>query len=88
MTGVGVYSYNTGNNEAAKIRNDILHIVKAHEWALQMHGFFVDFEEKTIRFDVVLSFDIMPEEALEILNKDLSAAYPEFSVHIAPDLDI
>jgi cation diffusion facilitator family transporter len=88
LTGVGVYSYNTGNNEAAKIRNNILHIVKAHEWALQMHGFFVDFEEKTIRFDVVLSFDIMPEEALEILNKDLSAAYPEFNIHIAPDLDI
>jgi hypothetical protein len=30
----------------------------------------------------------MPEEALEILNKDLSAAYPEFNIHIAPDLDV
>lgn len=46
LTGVGVYSYNTGNNEAAKIRNNVLHLVKAHDWALQMHGFFVDLEEK------------------------------------------
>lgn len=88
LTGVGVYSYNTKDNAAAKIRSNVLHIVKAHDWALQMHGFFVDLEEKSIRFDVVISFDILPEEALEILNKELSAAYPDYTFHIAPDLDI
>ena len=88
LTGVGVYSYNTGNDEAAKIRNHILHIVKAHEWALQMHGFFVDLSEKAIRFDVVLSFDISPEEALKTLYSDLSKEYPEYKIHISPDVDV
>lgn len=88
LTGVGVYSYNTKDNVAAKIRSNVLHIVKSHDWALQMHGFFVDLEEKSIRFDVVISFDILPEEALEILSKEVSAAYPDYQIHIAPDLDI
>jgi len=88
LTGVGVYSYNTGENEASKIRSNILHIIKNYEWALQMHGFFVDFSEKMIRFDVVLSFDIAADEALEILHNDLRKAYPEYKIHIAPDVDV
>jgi hypothetical protein len=30
----------------------------------------------------------LPEEALEILSKEVSAAYPDYQIHIAPDLDI
>lgn len=87
LTGVGVYSYNTSDNEAAKIRNALQKSVLAHEWALQMHGFYADTENKTIRFDVVLSFDIEQKEALKILNEEASALYPDYKLQIAPDID-
>ncbi len=88
LTGVGVYSYNTQNNEAAEIRNNIQKIVLKYDWALQFHGFYVDLEEKHMRFDVVMSFDIKPSEGLEILYKELSKEYPDYDIMISPDLDI
>ena len=87
LTGVGVYSYNTSNDEAAKIRNTVFESVMAYEWALQLHGFYADTENKTMRFDVVLSFDIEADEALKILNKDVKELYPDYEIQIIPDID-
>ena len=86
VTAVGVYAYNTSDNEEAKIRENVLKVIKTHDWAIQMHGFFVDIEKKTMRFDVVVSFDIKTQEALKILHKDMEQIYPDFSVQITPDL--
>ena len=88
MTGVGVYSHNTTDNEASKIRNKVQKIVLDHDWALQMHGFYVDQEEKDMRFDVVMSFDIDHHEGLEILYKEVCEAFPGYKITIAPDIDI
>ena len=41
-----------------------------------------------MRFDVVLSFDVTPQEGLEILQNETSAAYPDYAVHIVTDVDI
>ncbi len=88
LTGVGVYSYNTKDDDAARIRNEVTDKVLANEWALQLHGFYLDQEAKTMRFDVVMSFDIRPREGVEILQKELSAIYPDYEISIAPDIDI
>lgn len=87
LTGVGVYSYNTSDNETAKIRNAVQKIVLEHDWALQLHGFYADTENKTIRFDVVVSFDIDRAEALNILTKEVSSQFPGYSLQIVPDID-
>ena len=88
LTGVGVYSYNTGNDEAAKIRNQVQETVLRHDWAIQLHGFYLDQETRTMRFDVVLSFDIEPREALEVLSGEMKEMYPDYTVEIVPDVDI
>ena len=88
LTGVGVYAYNTSNQEAALIRNAIQKIVLAHDWALQMHGFYINTAKKNIQFDVVLSFDIERKKALQTLTREVQAAYPEYSLQIAMDVDI
>ena len=88
LTGVGVYSYNTGDSEAARLQNDVRERVLAHDWALQFHGFYLDSENRTIRFDVVLSFEIKPRDALQILREELQAVYPAYTFQIAPDVDI
>lgn len=88
LAGVGLYSYNTGSNEAADIQKDVRERVMAHDWAVQLHGFYVDTEAKEMTFDVVMSFDIRPREGLQIIYNEVKEAYPEYSIQIAPDVDV
>lgn len=88
LTGVGVYSYNTTDEQAAQIRNAVQETVLSHDWALQMHGFYVDTGKKTMRFDVVLSFDVDRKEALETLQREVRALYPDYNAMIVPDVDV
>ena len=87
LTGVGVYSYNTKDDEAARIRNHVLELVKTHDWALQLHGFYVNTTTKEMRFDVVLSFDIPHTEGTEIIYREVLDAYPEYTIQISADVD-
>ena len=64
LTGIGVYSYNTSDDEAAQMRNAIQKMVLSHDWALQMHGFYADTEKKTIVF---VTHDL--DEALLLADK-------------------
>ena len=88
LTGVGVYSYNTKDDAAAKIRNDVQQIVMSHDWALQLHGFYADTAAKNMRFDVVFSFDIDPSEGAEIVRGEVAAKYPDYDIQLAADIDI
>ena len=92
LTGIGVYSFNTSNDEAAQMRNAVskavMEHVLSHPWALQMHGFYADTERKTLRFDVVLSFDVEKKHAVETLYKEISALYPDYDLLIVPDADV
>jgi len=88
LTGVGVYSYNTQDNEAAKIYNAVINAVMSHDWALQFHGFYVDTALKNMRFDVVMSFDIDPHEGLAILYREIGMLYPDYKIQIISDVDV
>ena len=88
LVAVGVYSYNTGDDEAARIQKDVRERVLAHDWAVQLHGFYVDVETKEMTFDVVISFDISPREALSALYEEMNKAYPDYKIVIAPDVDV
>ena len=88
LVGVGLYSYNTGNDEAADIERDVRERVMTHDWAVQLHGFYVDVEAKDMTFDVVMSFDITPKEGISIIYNEIKDAYPEYNVQVAPDVDV
>ena len=88
LTGVSVYSVNTRDSEAGQMREAIEKTVRSHEWALELHGFYADLEQKSVRFDVVLSFDIDRKEAQRILYEEVGALYPEWRFLIIPDTDV
>ena len=88
LTGVGVYSFNTKDDDASRIRNNVIEKVLAHDWALQLHGFHADPSKRQMRFDVVMSFDIDVKEGLAQLYSELSELYPDYNIEIAPDIDI
>lgn len=87
LTGIGVYSYNTSDDEIARMRNAVQEAVLSHDWALQLHGFYVDTASKTMRFDTVLSFDVERAEAVATLTKEINALYPDYQVMVVPDID-
>ena len=88
LTGVGLYSYNTGDGEAVRIQNDVRKRVLQHDWAMQLHGFYLDAARKEMRFDVVMSFDIRPREGVEIIQREIQEAYPGYAIQIVPDVDV
>ena len=88
LAGVGLYSFNTGNDEAARIQEDVYERVMGNDWAVQVHGFYIDVEAREMMFDVVMSFDIKPSEGLRIIHKEIKDAYPEYDIQIVPDVDI
>ena len=88
LTGIGVYSFNTSDDEAAHMRNTVQQTVMSHDWALQMHGFYADTENRTLRFDVVISFDVDKKEAMQTLYKEIGDLYPGFELMIIPDVDV
>ncbi len=88
LTGIGVYSHNTSNDEAAQMRNAVQKAVMTHDWALQMHGFYADTEKKTARFDVVLNFDVDRKEAMQTLYTEVCELYPDYEITIIPDVDV
>ena len=88
LAGVGLYSYNTGNDEASEIQKDVRERVMSHDWAIQLHGFYIEVERREITFDVVMSFDIKPHEGIKVIYDELKEAYPEYNIQIRSDVDV
>ena len=88
LTAIGVYSYNTRDPEAAAARENVSRLVTAHPYVLQMHGFYLDKAEKTLRFDVVVSFDAPDRrQVVREVSQDVQKAYPEYTLQVAMDTD-
>ena len=76
------------NPEAKKMLDEVREMVLSHEWALDLHGFHVDFEAKKMRFDVVKNSDIYPQDGLKILHAEISRAYPDYDIFIFPEVNV
>lgn len=88
LTAIGVYSYNTRDPFAVEAREKVSGIIKDVEHVIQMHGFYIDKEEKTIRFDIVVSFDAKDRsevyrETVEKVQKE----FPGYTLQVAMDTD-
>lgn len=88
LTAVGVYSVNTKDPKAIAMREKIASIVKQNPYVLEMHGFYVEEKRKTIRFDIVVSFDA---DNRTQVYRDVKAAvqkeYPDYRLQITLDTD-
>ena len=88
LTAIGVYSINTRDADAVAAREKVLKIVTANPYVLQMHGFYLDKEEKTLRFDIVVSFDAKDRRQVyrEICEK-VGREFPDYALQVAMDTD-
>ncbi len=88
LTAIGVYSYNTKDPEAVEARKKVSEIVSEIPFINQMHGFYLDKAEKTMRFDLVVSFDAKDRNAVmkEACNK-VQSEFPGYTLQVAMDTD-
>ncbi len=88
LTAIGVYSINTKDPEAVKVRSRVSEMVSSIPYVLEIHGFYLDKIEKTIRFDIVVSFDAKDRGKVyrEVLEK-VHEAYPDYTLQVVMDTD-
>ncbi len=88
LTAIGVYSVNTKDEEVIEIRKKVREIVFAHPHVKQMHGFYLVKEERSMRFDLVVSFDAEDRRGLfaEAVS-DVQKAFPDYKLQAAMDTD-
>ena len=88
LTAIGVYSYNTKDLEAAAARENVARIAAENPYVLQTHGFYMDKAEKTIRFDIVVSFDAKDRKAVyREVCENVRKEYPDYKLQVAMDTD-
>ena len=88
LTAIGVYSYNTTDPDAVSARERVAAIMADEPYVLQMHGFYLDKAEKTVRFDIVISFDAKDRNAVyRSVSEKVGSEFPGYTLQIAMDTD-
>ena len=86
---IGVYSVNTKNEKIIEIQKNIHDIVFSHKGILQMHGFYLDEQDKTINFDIIIDFNIRNrEEVYNMIYDEIQEKFKGYKINITLDVDI
>ncbi|MBQ9658329.1 MAG: cation transporter [Clostridia bacterium] len=86
---IGIYSVNTKDEKIIEIQKDIHNIVFSHKGILQMHGFYLDEQDKTISFDIIIDFSIKDrEEVYKSIYDEIQEKYKDYKLNITLDVDI
>lgn len=89
MTGISVYSMNTTDEGVTKKLQVVRKTLEKYPTVLQMHGFYVEEKDKTIRFDIVVSFEEEDRKALlQKITDEVEEQCPGYKVCAFLDYDI
>ncbi|MCR5078763.1 MAG: cation diffusion facilitator family transporter [Bacilli bacterium] len=85
---LGIYSSNVATDFAKEMKNHIVAIIKNYPSVLQLHGFYINEEERFASVDLILSWDDeTPEETIGKIKGEIASIYPEYNFYIVQDLD-
>jgi cation diffusion facilitator family transporter len=88
LTAIGIYSINNTDEKTVKAREEVEKAVLSNEYALQVHGFYINDEKKQIRFDTVVSFDAPDRgELYDHIVSSVGEKYPGYDIQIVLDTD-
>jgi len=85
---VGIYADNQSDASSRGIFEKICAVVKEYPYILQTHGFYVDQKEKTISFDLVISFDDpAPSKTIQAIKEKVEGQNEGYHVFVQYDQD-
>lgn len=85
---IGIYASND-SEEYKEIKDYISKVLNDYQNIIQMHGFYVDEEYKSISLDLIFSFDeLEPDKKVEEIIHKLKKKYPKYEFNIILDTDI
>ena len=88
LTAIGIYSLNSSDKLAVQIKDTIEELVMMNPYILQMHGFYFNKEEASIRFDLVVSFEAKDrKQVYEYVVDKIQKHYPEYKVEAVMDTE-
>jgi cation diffusion facilitator family transporter len=89
LAGISIYSLNTTNDHIADMYSKIRQCVMSHDHVLEMHGFYVNEEEHSIQFDIIIDFKEKDRQALfNHIHDDIAKMYPDYKLYMVMDADI
>ena len=85
---IGIYASNTSDEQSRNIKEKLEQTINQYPEVLQMHGFYVDTENKSVLFDLIIDFecDNISETKQKIIES-LRTEYPEYEFNINIDAD-
>ena len=83
---IGIYAHNSPPS-FEDFRRSVTSIAQAHPEVLQVHGFYVDVEEGTILFDIVVDFHSDGKRVREQVIEEVSKAHPDYRYNVDIDTD-
>lgn len=88
LSAVGVYSVSTTDEKIIAIREDVKSIALGTQYVNQLHGFGVDEDRKSMRFDVVISLEAPDRRKVycDVIEK-VEKKYPEYTLSVGMDMD-
>lgn len=89
LTGISIYAVNRSDPETDALFHTVRDEVMAYEHVMQIHGFYLDKETKTVIFDLVISFDCKDRRGLcAQITGAMREKHPAYTFYITPDNDI
>ena len=85
---IGIYSSNKTNKKAMEIKEQLEQIVSKYPEILQLHGFYLDEDEKFISFDIIVDFKVKePNVVKDKVVEQIKIKYPEYNYFVVLDRD-
>lgn len=89
LTGISIYSVDLDDPETDNLFHAIENEVMADEHVLQIHGFNLDKNTKTVVFDLIIGFDVKDRRAyFENIVAKIEKDHPDYKFFITLDTDI
>ena len=85
---IGIYAAND-KGEFGEIKKELVNIIKNYSTILQLHGFYVDSENKNVYFDLILDFkEENKEKVKNDIVQNIKEKFPKYNYNVIIDSDI
>ncbi len=83
---IGIYASNDGE-QTAEMKADLDKIASEYPGILQVHGFYVDEEQKNVTFDLVIDFKADAQSICDEVVAKMKEKYPDYTFFAVLDSD-